>query len=328
MTKTKKRIAVLDCFRGIASFAVVLHHFILWPYGLFGVHFFFIISGFVIFYSIEKVKSGAEFAIKRFFRLYPTYWICLLLSTIFINFLPTYSSDFIDIKQFLVNLTMVQTLLGVDSVDHSYWSLVPELFFYGFIFIIYKLKQLENIQLIGFFWLIIIFLNTYFNLEAYIPYIRLLNIRHGQLFFAGILFYKWYQNQHNNWTIFGVFCCYFLSVYIYTTTYPVQYPFLSTTIILVIIFSSFVLFIKNKLGFLDIRILRFFGLISYPLYLLHQEIGGALFKFLNEKQFFSVYLDFILITAFIIALSYAVTKAIEQPIRTYSRELINKFNYT
>ena len=82
------------------------------PYAIYGglaVPLFFIISGFVIAISMEG-KSARQFAFGRFIRLYPTFWICLLLTA-----LTLYSWGAADqhysLGTFLANLTMIPHLL-------------------------------------------------------------------------------------------------------------------------------------------------------------------------------------------------------------------------
>ena len=101
--KKNRRFAELDSLRGIAALLVMLSHytwaydyhfgtlgdhFFQFPYGDFGVQVFFIISGFVIFMSLEKAKSIKEFIIGRFTRLYPTYWFCMVLTLVVIILFP------------------------------------------------------------------------------------------------------------------------------------------------------------------------------------------------------------------------------------------------
>ena len=90
------RIEFVDSFRGIAALLVVMYHYIYrYEYSYsegdvvdlyflsYGVHLFFIISGFVIFFSIHNEKSAFNFLRKRFFRLYPTYWACVFVTYFF-----------------------------------------------------------------------------------------------------------------------------------------------------------------------------------------------------------------------------------------------------
>ncbi|TOO76409.1 acyltransferase, partial [Vibrio parahaemolyticus] len=83
--------------RGIAALAVVIYHYLYrynelythqdlnldWAYwGKYGVQLFFIISGFVIFMSLERVKKPLDFIASRFTRLFPAYWIALIITTL------------------------------------------------------------------------------------------------------------------------------------------------------------------------------------------------------------------------------------------------------
>ena len=87
------RLLELDALRGIAAISVVIYHFCYrYPelyggnqfnlafLGKYGVPFFFIISGFVIFWTLDRLKKPVDFIVSRFSRLYPIYWICLTIT--------------------------------------------------------------------------------------------------------------------------------------------------------------------------------------------------------------------------------------------------------
>lgn len=99
MSVKKNRFVELDSVRGIAALAVVIYHYLYrynelyahhglnfdWAYwGKYGVQLFFIISGFVIFMSLERVKKPFDFIASRFTRLFPAYWIALIITTLFV----------------------------------------------------------------------------------------------------------------------------------------------------------------------------------------------------------------------------------------------------
>lgn len=92
----KNKLDSLDLLRGIAVLAVCFCHFggalssgnwlaeifgYLHTYGKYGVHVFFVISGFVIPLSLNKsqytINQYGHFLLKRFVRLHPPYLVAL-----------------------------------------------------------------------------------------------------------------------------------------------------------------------------------------------------------------------------------------------------------
>ncbi len=55
-------------------------------YGLFGLHVFFMLSGFVILLSAQG-QDFRGFVVAGIVRLYPAFWICCTISALFV--LPT-----------------------------------------------------------------------------------------------------------------------------------------------------------------------------------------------------------------------------------------------
>ena len=94
------RFAELDAFRGVAVLMVVVYHYAFrydalaheaglpghdagldldWARpGGYGVHLFFMISGFVICWSLSTADGLRGFALSRFSRIYPAFWIAAL----------------------------------------------------------------------------------------------------------------------------------------------------------------------------------------------------------------------------------------------------------
>jgi peptidoglycan/LPS O-acetylase OafA/YrhL len=86
------------------------------------------ISGYVIPWSIRG-RSVGEFALARAIRLYPTYWLCAAL----LLFLPPLLGDWrfmVSARDALVNVTMVAPWFGAAYIDAVFWSLAIELQFY------------------------------------------------------------------------------------------------------------------------------------------------------------------------------------------------------
>jgi len=142
------RMAVLDGLRFLAAVAVMLFHFTarsnpswgqpvsevfpalqpITSLGAFGVDLFFVISGFVIPLTAWGRGIGAYTA-SRISRLYPAYWAGVLLTGFLLLVLWPDRRD-LDVTTVMVNLTMLQEAFGYGHVDGVYWTLWAELRFY------------------------------------------------------------------------------------------------------------------------------------------------------------------------------------------------------
>lgn len=145
------RMAVLDAVRLFAAIVVVLYHFTArahdpWQegtvsseffpdlsdftvFGQFGVDLFFIISGFVILMSAWG-RDVTSFTTSRISRLFPGYWAAVLLTAGLLMFVWAPTGKQVELTEVGVNLTMVQTAFSVPMVDGVYWTLWFELRFY------------------------------------------------------------------------------------------------------------------------------------------------------------------------------------------------------
>lgn len=116
----------------------------------FAVDMFFIVSGFLIFWSFDNDQNKNHFYIKRFFRIFPLYAFLIILQTLF--FIGFSDGSFTEIfKYFISNILFLNFLspsvsttlngLEVNAINGSLWTLKNEVIFYiflPFIFILYK----------------------------------------------------------------------------------------------------------------------------------------------------------------------------------------------
>ncbi|MFP3595984.1 acyltransferase family protein [Chryseobacterium sp. SIMBA_029] len=131
----------LNELRAIAAFAVILHHIELFKsrdklpsllgskytsyfiehLGKNGVHLFFVLSGFLITYLLlsEKQKSGRinlrKFYLRRIFRIWPLYYIIVLISFILIPFLANSFTLFADSSSYY-NIVVSQSDYGLRTI--------------------------------------------------------------------------------------------------------------------------------------------------------------------------------------------------------------------
>ncbi|MFB7722290.1 acyltransferase family protein [Nocardia sp. NPDC056100] len=142
------RFEFLDALRGVAALAVVIEHcsvqvspayerfsITYFGAGVFGVFVFFITSGFIIPASLERGRSLGAFWVGRFFRLYPLFWICLIVALILhavraYGGPPGFLAD--PAANILTNFSMAHFFLvgGYSQMLVVAWTLSYELVFY------------------------------------------------------------------------------------------------------------------------------------------------------------------------------------------------------
>lgn len=201
-----KRIEYLDGLRGIAILSVIGYHaFARWPglvpmpygqrfapyfgWGWLGVELFFIISGFVIFLTLDKCRSFGEFMGKRWLRLFPAMLIasCLIVATAPLVNRP---SGIPNMVQILPGLTFIdEGWLGVHSLEGTFWSLYAEMKFYVFAGLLYFAfgRRAAIYGLIGGF--AVYWMSKPFDGLHWLAY--QLSMNYWAWFACGALFYEW-----------------------------------------------------------------------------------------------------------------------------------------
>ncbi|MDI1259294.1 acyltransferase [Aquabacterium sp.] len=160
----QNRFSPLDALRAIAAILVVWQHFsesflripgvaangtgfydIPWlvDFGRVGVVCFFLISGFIIPSSLKLGQTDPirGFAIKRLFRLYPAYWVSILVAIVVHHWMldQTYS-----LSTVAANTTMLQSIWGEKHILGLYWTLQIELIFYISCAVLFVAKVLHR----------------------------------------------------------------------------------------------------------------------------------------------------------------------------------------
>ncbi len=325
MQQKENRILELDALRGIAALSVYFYHasiyykdsiyFSFFRFGLTGVDLFFIISGFVILSSAQN-KTRLQFIKSRFIRLFPTYWIAVTFTfvLIIIKYFDKGILNLIPIKQYLVNLSMIQEFFKIENLDGPYWTLYIELFFYLIVFIFIKKEKLIFFILS---LIIIITLISRFDIFHFPFPISILNSTpissHASLFVIGMLFYK-LKNSMNLMCLIPILIFFTTQILIYKYHYlwikNTDINFYEHLILLFLFFIIFLLFIYNKLNFLVNNKLIFLGQISYTLYLIHQYLTTEIIEYylVNKLNFNLGLVIFTIALPIVIIVSIYLTK--------------------
>lgn len=101
-------------------------------FGNMGVQLFFVISGFVILLS-SYGKKPAQFIGSRVGRLFPAYWVAVILTGTLVFFIWPEIGSRLSLWDWAVNMTMLQGGTGNPHIDGVYWTLWAELRFYALI---------------------------------------------------------------------------------------------------------------------------------------------------------------------------------------------------
>lgn len=283
------RLVQVDALRGLAALSVVLFHYttrfyelfepatrarLQFAHGHYGVNLFFIISGFVIYMTLDRTKRPMDFVVSRFSRLFPSYWAAIAL-TFAITHLLGLPHKLVEWPTALANLVMVHGLFGVPHVDGVYWTLEIELLFYAGMFALHRLGWLERIDRP---LLALLALGALYGVvlaatgQASLPWrvYHMLILRYLPWFALGIAIYLWLHPRDAGTRRQAAR----LGAAALATLALVE----GAALLLLTAGMAALVFLAagNRLALLRTRPLVWLGGISYPLYLLHENIGWSL----------------------------------------------------
>ena len=323
---------------GISIIWVILFHAGYIPYiniitsiGYGGVDFFFFLSGFGLFFSLQKDKNKILFYKKRLKRIYPTYIIIVLITMILLGIFS--------LKNFIINISTIGFWTGMGSFE---WY-IPSLFMFYLIFpYMYKLLIKNHIYFIIISLIItvvLVSLRVIFSL----PNSWMLFITRIPIFSIGAVFGKltfekieFKRIKLHHFLFIGISAI--IMLLIFKKYFPnylwnlglYWYPFILITPTFCVIIAIFL----EKLSSNNLNsFLRFFGLISLELYLLHIKIFE---KSQNIADYFNVPRALILIISIsiIIPIAFYLSKLIKyisnktQPNLQHRVNLIASFSPT
>ncbi|WP_051731797.1 acyltransferase family protein [Kitasatospora phosalacinea] len=346
----RPRLYVLDGLRLIASLGVVAFHWTgvdihrnIWDgtprelmptihrfgaYGWMGVQLFFLISGFVICMS-GWGKSPRAYFNSRVVRLFPAYWIGILLTTAVVNYWPTARTDRkpMSVSEVLTNFTMLERPLGATEADGVYWTLWIELRFY-ILFAIMVAIGLTYRRVLAFclVWstLSVIAANVDNKLLGY-----MVQPEDAPYFIAGIVLYLIYRFGANP-MLLGIVVFEWLIAQnrLHVTVGGYEYEVhhsLSWPVMAVLSGAAFLVMLAVAMGAFN-RVqwkwLTVAGALTYPVYLLHQEIGWAMIR-LARHQGIGHKTSLVLCLLFILALAWVVHRYGERPLSRLLQRLMD-----
>ena len=301
----KMYFSLLDLVRFFAAFWVMnFHYFLSWDgemswhrYGNLGVQLFFIVSGFVITQSMYG-KNLKTFALGRFIRLFPLFWILCTISYIVTLLVP--DANPVTFAEYLISMTMLGdkfgSFLGYSRlVDPAYWTLAVELIFYMGVGIYVYLFSDKYLRYFFASWFVFSFFVFFFSIDQNFI-VKLMLVRHAAYFVFGgmlaIIITKQAKNIYESmfdWTILimsALFATYIHPKALPPYFGPIPVDVYYVTILHIFMFIGVLLlvylspYIKNKK---TLHIFAVIGGLTYPLYLLHQTIGSTIINFTTSR---------------------------------------------
>lgn len=337
------RFHEIDLLRGLACLAVVAYHYLSrgqysgWistsahpaveavaQYGYLGVHLFFMVSGFVIFMSAQG-SSVRSFAASRVARLYPALWVAAPLTAVFAWAL--HRAEFrVPLSTVLANMTMLPHWLEVEFVDGAYWSLAVELQFYLLVALAVASKALNRPEWCVGGWLAVSSVNA---VRPMYPLEFWLAAQWAPLFCAGVCFFLLKTRGRSLARLSLIACSYVLAL-VYEAgpdlrsvdgVAPQRVTAWVDVAVLTAFYALFFAFAAGQRRFGRSGLAVWAGLMTYPVYLLHQNIGYVLLEALVPSGLpFS--LRVLLTVAFIATLAWAVVVFVERPLAPLLRRWI------
>lgn len=330
MTKGS-HIPVLDYLRGLAALSVCLFHFtngnaellagsdplkLIGSAGWLGVEAFFVISGFVIPYSLflrsYGLSDAMDFFIRRLKRLEPPYLACILL-VVTLQLLSSVTPGFrgkpfvFDVPQLLAHFGYLNAVLNYGWLNPVFWTLAIEFQFYIFIAITYPLLSHTNK---GISTTAVVIMATLGLLGSGRSSLLLQWL---PLFSIGVAACQFYVGRIKTNQFLVLFC---VTVCLTFTAIGIREALVGALV------AGTILFVGPKPMPSTLAPLAFAGTLSYSLYLLHVPVGGRIINLATRLPDNWVLRYAVIGLAFLVSLiaAYVFWRLVEKPSQAWSKK--------
>lgn len=331
--KKGHRIPWIDLLRGAAILLVMMFHFtarygeknpnnmfsdnplLQVRFGWIGVYLFFMISGFIIYLTIQNKSGPVEFLVARLSRLIPPYWaaivLILVLESLHVVVFDIPNRN--DLVTTLINMAMIPDIMGARYLDGAFWSLFVEIKFYFLFAILWQIIELKKNRTFYFSYLILFLFASFHNLTHLIPRGNIFN--YFLFFWTGIAACKVLTERMPLKSYIIITALTGISgLYLEGKELLIATPFFS--IFMVIgerVFNEFPRVVSL------LSPLRSLGRISYSYYLIHQPIGYLLLGALASLSFnYNLAILFSILICFCVArFGFMFIERLDKPIAKY-----------
>jgi peptidoglycan/LPS O-acetylase OafA/YrhL len=257
-------------------------------------------------------RSVGEFAASRVARLYPAYWLAVLLAAAILAAWGTGAA--VTWPQLAANLTMLQNPLGVRDIDPSYWTLAVELRFYLLFAIVLAIGV--SYRRVVYFCVIWLAVSVFVSGQPWLAW--LISAENVPYFVAGMAMFLMHRFGTTPllWgivTASWLISLYRLDSHIDATLHThAALTWLPAAGVVTACYAVMLLVATGKLNRLDWPWLVTAGALTYPLYLLHQSLGVTVIGHLH--RFLPPWLLLTGLVAALLGLAWLVHRFVERPL--------------
>lgn len=291
---------VLQVYRGFAALLVVIHHAvgslrfyhnidssflnIIGAVGKFGVDFFFVLSGFIIAYSVHfkynKPNAFRDYVLARFLRIYIPYLPIGIGILLLYTLVPSFSNSGREISVF-TSITLIPHGSPALSVA---WTLLFELMFYFLFSITFFSKKIWNIFIIV--WSLLILMHNYSgvllfsNLKS--PFLELfLSTYNFEFLFGFLLAQMILKRIELNYWFTLLMVLFFGGLFLVDIFNKSELFYFSNNLLFALFVFSLIYF---SVQYFNIRLekknlLMLVGNATYSIYLVHNPLQAFLIRF-------------------------------------------------
>ncbi len=318
----------------IPPYIAWIHDFSLFNWGGYGVALFFLISGFVIPFSLKKL-SRSEFVINRVFRLVPTYIVGFSITVAAIAISTWYFSTQwpFSLREILIHyIPGLRDLLISRNIDGIVWTLEIEIKFYIIcaLFIgwfredslkVFFIPLILFISSLVFGFLPLSFTDKIPLLTKMILYYRFLN-PYLIFMFIGVAFHYLFVRKISAKKALLLIGGFFAMLSFVWKTGPFQSGFyIASSYVFALLTFSFAY--RYQHIFRANPVVDFFAAISYPLYVCHGLAGYVGLRIMLDAGVPTA-LALKTVTVFAITLAWLLHKCIEKPSLIFGKKLSQK----
>ena len=300
-----------------------IHGFTLFRWDGYGVALFFLISGFVIPFSLKKL-TWSGFFINRFFRLVPTYvvgfsitLIAIWVSTWYFSAQWPYSLNAVLIHY----LPGLRDILMSPNIDGVIWTLEIEIKFYllCLLSIVWFRKESINVFLIPFglffsaallAYLPSTLINAFPMLDKGVAYYRLF-VPYLIYMFIGVSLHYLFRakiSAEKAMLLVGVLFTLFCMLWYtgpFQAGFTIVWSYAFALLTFLFAYNYQPLFRANPL-------FDFFAKISYPLYVSHEVAGFVILRIMLDRGI-AIWISLVSVTLAAVGVAWLIHKIVEKP---------------